>query len=508
MTDSNDNAMPEALCLVVSNNDPLRQLLTPILDGLKITHLDVDPLHFQNTDHTDIGVVDCRGLATNTLDTIIDGFPPGSRLLMIAPTIDQVSGSVLGCDHMLEFLATPGDPKTLKRRLMALTQTDILYNMVGKEKSRAKALGTEVESLKHTNAFLEEKVLFLDKQRERLGTMMEKSNMITEISHKINSLDFEDIVKVCIHKIPFVLGARAASLYLYDQAGNELVLKDHSNDRDIAKVIPLDNQPDSLMAVAITRRWPVIIQDFASFRSSQDVDLDNKFKTEYETETCIVAPLMVGEQIIGVLNLSDKKDGTVFDEVNDLPPIIQLSSQVAAAIHNYQLFQEVQTQARSDSMTGFLNHRAFYEELEAAISAAKRYDHVFSLVMIDIDSFKQFNDKHGHQVGDEVIRHVSRTIRASVRDTDVISRYGGDEFSIILKQADLAEARVVAERIRSAVVKTEVRTPSGVALNITLSVGIAEFDTEMTLHDFMRLADQMMYRAKALGKNRVEEMAG
>jgi diguanylate cyclase (GGDEF)-like protein len=391
---------------------------------------------------------------------------------------------------------------------MNLTQTDVLYGLVGKEKKKNRQILAEFAGLKHANTFLEEKVMVLDKQRERLANMIEKSNMITEISRMINSLDFEDIIKICIRKIPYVLGARAASLYLYDSLTDFLVLKDHSHNRDIAKTIKLKDNPDSLMAVAIQRGWPLVIQDFASFQKKTNLSLTGTYSKNYDTETCIIAPLAAGNQTIGVLNLSDKKDGTVFDEVNDLPPVIQLSSQVAAAIHNYNLFQEVQKQARSDSMTGFLNHRAFYEELERAIANSRRYDHTFSLVMIDIDNFKGFNDRYGHQVGDEVIRLVARTIQESIRDTDVPSRYGGDEFSIILTEANIQEARAAAERIRASVGKAPLKTPSGGELTITLSIGIAQFENRMGLADFIRLADQMMYQAKSLGKNRVEELAG
>ena len=160
----------------------------------------------------------------------------------------------------------------------------------------------------------------------------------------------------------------------------------------------------------------------------------------------------------------------------------------------------------TDDLTRAYNHRFFIEQLTIEVERQKRYPSPLSLLMIDIDHFKQYNDTNGHLAGDEVLRAVAILIRRGVRQTDIVARYGGEEFSAILINTGGEGARTVAERVRRNVVVTsfpnEKAQPNG---EVTVSIGVATFSPSVsTVTDLIREADHALYRAKKAGRNRVE----
>ncbi len=160
----------------------------------------------------------------------------------------------------------------------------------------------------------------------------------------------------------------------------------------------------------------------------------------------------------------------------------------------------------TDDLTGAYNHRFFIEQLTIEVERQERYPSPLSLLMIDIDHFKQYNDTHGHLAGDEVLRAIAILILRGVRRTDIIARYGGEEFSAILINTGKEGARVIAERVRRNVAVSffqneKVRSNE----NVTVSIGVATFSPSVsTVTDLIREADNALYRAKKAGRNRVE----
>jgi len=160
--------------------------------------------------------------------------------------------------------------------------------------------------------------------------------------------------------------------------------------------------------------------------------------------------------------------------------------------------------AFSDALTGLANKRAFTNALKREISRSKRSALPVSLMMMDVDHFRQFNEAYGHPVGDEVLRRVGSVIRDSVRESDFAARYGGEEFVVILPETDANAAMVVAERVRSSLEASRVNTEHG-ALGVTTSIGIATSTSEHTLKAaaLISSADGALYKAKRAGRNRV-----
>ncbi len=157
----------------------------------------------------------------------------------------------------------------------------------------------------------------------------------------------------------------------------------------------------------------------------------------------------------------------------------------------------------TDGLTKLYNLRHFYHQLELEIERTNRYNHSLTLLMLDIDNFKQYNDNFGHLEGDKVLIRLSEFIRKSVRRTDSAYRYGGEEFAIILPETNAEQGFFVAERIRTCL-KNEAFSPiTGNKIHISVSIGIAQFILHELLKDFIRRADKSMYKAKELGKDRI-----
>lgn len=221
------------------------------------------------------------------------------------------------------------------------------------------------------------------------------------------------------------------------------------------------------------------------------------------TLACI--PLISGESV-GAVHL-------YWRHPNGLPlerrsGIARITEHAALAIGNRRLLAALHGQANTDARTGLANSRSFDLALESALNS-RMGSEVLSVLMVDIDRFKDFNDRHGHPAGDEALRVLANTLRSCMRDGDLAARYGGEEFAIFLPGIDQASALVIAERIRLRTETTIISLAPGMTDRITISVGIATApDKGVDRLALLRQADQALYVAKANGRNRVESLAG
>jgi two-component system cell cycle response regulator len=170
--------------------------------------------------------------------------------------------------------------------------------------------------------------------------------------------------------------------------------------------------------------------------------------------------------------------------------------------------EKLEKLATFDSLTGLYNRRAILGKLRELINLVNRYKEDFSLIMLDIDHFKRVNDRYGHLTGDEVLEKVATLIHGNIRDTDIVGRYGGEEFIIILPQANLSCAGIVAERLRSIIEKAEMKDSAGNVFAITVSQGLAGWERGEDAYSLISRADEALYKAKEKGRNRVQVVLG
>ncbi|MBF0319277.1 MAG: diguanylate cyclase [Nitrospirae bacterium] len=211
---------------------------------------------------------------------------------------------------------------------------------------------------------------------------------------------------------------------------------------------------------------------------------------EYMYQDCTFIPILdeAGQTVYICMTIQDMTEAAesqrVVDEIIDANKALQ-------RLTNY------------DALTSIYNRGYIEKQLDVEFSKSKRYGNVFSLIMFDLDFFKKINDTYGHLAGDEVLRSVSKRVGSMLRNTDVLGRYGGEEFLIILTETNEESALLLADRIRSAVEKMSI-TSSDYTINVTISMGVAEF--RKAIKDYLQMlheVDIALYNSKKLGRNRV-----
>ena len=222
-----------------------------------------------------------------------------------------------------------------------------------------------------------------------------------------------------------------------------------------------------------------------------------KFFAESASRMCI--PLVSFGQTLGILAL----DSTLPDAFRDgdLQSLESVADICATAIQNAHYVERVKQLAYLDGLTGIFNRRFFELRFMEEIERARRYGTGMAVIMADIDQFKRLNDEFGHVLGDEVLRQVSSLFHQQLRKIDVVCRYGGEEFGILLSQTDAHHAMSVAEKLRKMVASWQF---PGVPRTVTISAGAAAYpDHGTTRDDLVRAADGALYAAKQAGRNRV-----
>jgi diguanylate cyclase (GGDEF)-like protein/PAS domain S-box-containing protein len=239
-----------------------------------------------------------------------------------------------------------------------------------------------------------------------------------------------------------------------------------------------------------------------------DPDLDPATRADMEEQnerSCLTVPLMSGGRAVGFFVIVHEHKEHVFG-TPEIAVARAIAEQAAVGWERARLYRRLELLAITDGLTGVFNHRHFYERLAAEIKRADRSGDPLPLLMIDIDGFKLFNDRFGHQAGDDALRTIAEAILAEVRDgIDLVARYGGEEFTVLLPGAH--DAVAAAERIRERVRGVSMATPVGEA-RLTVSIGVAVYPTSAAdMDDLVARADAAMYIAKRLGKDRVEVAA-
>lgn len=220
----------------------------------------------------------------------------------------------------------------------------------------------------------------------------------------------------------------------------------------------------------------------------------------------LVLPLLVHDRALGTLILGSHRRHAFSDAVR---PILEvLASHVAVSLSNARMLKRLEDLATTDGLTGVLNKRALLEQAERKLKSAQRYRRPMAILVCDIDHFKRVNDTYGHDVGDVVIKGLGELLKRIKRDTDIVARFGGEEFVVVCEETDAAGAALLAERIRAELAATVFTTELG-SLSVTCSVGVAPAPAAGTTWEALfKATDEALYVSKRTGRNRVTVWPG
>jgi diguanylate cyclase (GGDEF)-like protein/PAS domain S-box-containing protein len=243
---------------------------------------------------------------------------------------------------------------------------------------------------------------------------------------------------------------------------------------------------------------PILLDDL---RANQYSEPEAKMPEANEIRSAIVAPLILNDQVLGALSLESSQT-TAFANA-DLDLLASFAATASAAIRNAQLHAKVQKLAITDALTGLYNRRGFFELGPREIERALRFGRPLTAIMLDIDHFKVVNDTYGHSVGDQVLSNVATLCSSNIRKVDILGRYGGDEFSLLLPETDTFTANSVAERLRAIIEESGVMVDASL-VKVTISLGVTRATADIEdLEALLRRADKALYAAKQGGRNRV-----
>lgn len=281
-----------------------------------------------------------------------------------------------------------------------------------------------------------------------------------------------------------------------DRDTNEIRISYRSRDDDAPReaVRPLG---DGLASWIVREKRALRVDDVA------DEGLPFRPETvDPAVRSALAVPLLVDDRVVGVLSVQSRRPHA-YDE-HHLSVLATIGQQTAVAIENARHYALTTT----DSLTGLYLRDAFFRRLEDEYTRAKRYDAAFAVLMLDLDGFKEINDRHGHAAGDRYLRAAGAAIKDRLRGADLACRYGGDEFCLLLPETDLAGAGAIAERVRQSVAGLVV-PGDGASLHATVSIGVAAFPDHDAgdLKALLLRADQALYHAKRAGRDRVVSFA-
>jgi diguanylate cyclase (GGDEF)-like protein/PAS domain S-box-containing protein len=326
---------------------------------------------------------------------------------------------------------------------------------------------------------------------ERLQRHMHQLESLRQAGLEIAAeLGLDSLVWMIAPRAIEMLNGAAMALYL------------HNPEKDILELaISLgENQPllektahrgETLAGQVWETGKSILLEDYHTGRTA---NLDKKYWGKVAG-----APISWGPDFLGVLFVFSDQ---AFYET-DLKILELFSAHAAAAIRNALLHQQLSMLAITDSLTGIINRRHFFELSETEFQEAVRYNRPFSVLMFDLDLFKLVNDKYGHSKGDDILRTVAQRCAATVRQTDILGRYGGEEFVAVLPQTGSRKAAALADRLRQVISSSPIATETG-SLTITASFGVSTLTADV--QDLMKLlnrADAALYQAKQSGRNRV-----
>jgi diguanylate cyclase (GGDEF)-like protein len=376
--------------------------------------------------------------------------------------------------------------------------------------SRDKLVSILVLGGKQSGRYLLEDISLLEEVTSRVAVSLEKGYLYEEVRQReeelslighlaaivTSSLDIRQMYDSLIQELKKVLDVDWAAITLVEgeeinllaitsevgsawQTGDKLPLKDTATEWVVTNKVPLvePNLPEE------SRFWT------------------GKQHLKQGIQSMAFLPLMVGAEAIGAMCIASRRPNAY--SASQVQLLSQLALRVAMSIENVRLYAQAEQRARIDELTGLWNRRHLMERIQVEIGRHSRYGGAFSLIILDLDSFKALNDTYGHIEGDRILKQLGIILKGAIRDADEAFRYGGDEFAILLPQTSIKDAQEVAERVRRRI-SAELKTGS---VSMTASLGLASWPVDgIAINEIISAADKALYQAKQRGGNQSQSV--
>lgn len=323
------------------------------------------------------------------------------------------------------------------------------------------------------------------------------ANAVKRLNETLPQIDDEDFWTRLLQIAVELMQAERGSILIFDEKENALTTKSAIGVRADFIKAEAENLGERVAHPVLQNGKPLLAKNL-----SMGGLVPAPAEFQYKSDSFICYPMNVGSRRVGVLNITDKADGNGYSEF-DLELLNSIIPQFAVLIDRAVLKNkagEFEHLSVTDDLTGLLNKRYLRERLTEETKRSNRYGYPMSLMMIDVDNFKSYNDAFGHPEGDKALQIVANGLKETLRGADVAARYGGEEFSILLPQTTSEEAHTIAERIRQKIEATHFPNR-----RVTVSIGIASCSHIVcTPPEIIKAADQALYEAKRRGRNNVQ----
>lgn len=334
-----------------------------------------------------------------------------------------------------------------------------------------------------------------------LETVLNNGNLITIVERQAaelealkhitrnltSTLELQVVLdQVVLEAMYLIKDSHEAHIYLYGD--DELVFgaaldENGSKNQQVSKP-----RPNGLTNSVVRQKKMIVVED---------MQVDPLFSAAPKKwkGSIIGIPLIMGERVVGIMNLVRSHKGEFSQP--EIRLLNMLADQAAIAINNAHLHETVNQQARSDTVTRLPNRRALDERLDEAIRHSSHSGCPFCVVMMDLDGFKTINDTFGHDIGDDVLRQIADSLKKTLRTSDFLARYGGDEMTLVLSDTNLSQACIVTRKIQDQLLNLSIHLPGGQATRLSVSGGIVVYPSHAdTAPGLLRAADEALYRAK------------
>jgi diguanylate cyclase (GGDEF)-like protein len=313
-----------------------------------------------------------------------------------------------------------------------------------------------------------------------------------------STLKLNKIISAIIKKTKKMIGAEAGTILLIDKEKGELFFEKAKKKKSKTGKKSRIKVGEGIAGWVAREGVPIIIPDISK---------DPKFKKKADTllhpkpKSLICIPIKIKDKVIGVLEVVNKITGDTFTN-SDLDLLLKLVNHAAMAIERASLYQKMEELTITDDLTSLFNTRYLNHAIEMEIDRSSRYGFALTLIFMDVDFFKKINDKHGHLVGGKLLSEIAQLLTRNVRTIDIVARYGGDEFVLVLPQTSMSFGFQVAERLRKKIENHVFLKNKGFSFKITASFGVAAYpENAKSKEELLHIADKAMYRGKFSTRN-------